>query len=96
MSGDADGFGSNEEGGSTTECPLAKKAHWIEIALVGEDGAPLGGIAYRVTLPDGETVVEGVLDSGGKARVDGLTEAGECSVSFHEIDEEAWEPLARA
>jgi hypothetical protein len=95
MSGGTEGFGGNEEGGATAECPLKKKAHWIEIVLVGEDSKPIPGVAYRVTLPDGETVVEGALDAGGKARIDGLAAAGECIVTFPGLDENAWEPASR-
>ncbi|MBU0753703.1 MAG: hypothetical protein KJ645_01095 [Planctomycetes bacterium] len=67
-----------------------KKSSWIEIELIGMDDKPIPGEAYRIVLPDGETVAEGTLDENGKARIEGL-EPGECKVSFQNRDKEAWE-----
>jgi type VI secretion system secreted protein VgrG len=75
----------------TTSEEQAKKLSWIEIKLVDEDGEPVPGEAYRVTLPDGETVAEGTLDDKGYARVEGF-EPGQCQVTFPNLDESVWEP----
>jgi len=69
-----------------------EKTSWIEIQMVGEDDRPIPGEAYRVVLPDGETVAEGTLDDKGFARIEGF-EAGACKVSFPKLDREAWEKM---
>jgi hypothetical protein len=66
-----------------------KKNSWIEIEMVDEEDQPLPGVAYRILLPDGETVAEGTLDQKGCARVEGI-EAGNCQVSFPGLDQETW------
>ena|SRR5438270_2443069 len=68
----------------------AKKS-WIEIKLLDEEGQPVPGERYAVTLPDGETLAEGTLDEKGFARVDGF-DAGQCKVTFPDLDKSAWEP----
>src|SRR5437899_968151 len=55
-----------------TKDEKAKKKSWIEIKLVDKNNKPVPGEAYRVTLPDGETVAEGTLDEKGFARVNGI------------------------
>lgn len=67
-----------------------EQANWIEIEMVGEDDEPIPGQAYRITLPDGETVAEGTLDENGFARRDGIDE-GTCKVCFPDLDKDAWE-----
>src|SRR5689334_21352012 len=49
-----------------------KKTTWIEIEMVDEDNHGVPGQGYRLTLPDGKTVVEGTLDDKGVARVEGI------------------------
>ena len=71
-------------------CPVAKPPlTWIAIVLVDTEGNPLGGKRYRIQTPD-EQVREGILDTSGNAREEGI-EPGTCEVSFPELDEEAWE-----
>jgi type VI secretion system secreted protein VgrG len=65
------------------------KKSWIEIQLVDEDGKPVAGEPYRVTLPDG-TVADGTLDNKGFARIDHI-DPGSCQVTFPNMDQEAWE-----
>jgi hypothetical protein len=65
-----------------------KKTAWIEIELVGEDGEPIAGEAYRITLADG-TVASGSLDEKGLARLEGI-EPGTCKITFPNLDQEAW------
>ncbi len=66
-----------------------KKKSWIEIKLVDEDGSPVAGERYRVTLPDGSTLAEGTLDEKGFARVSNI-DPGNCKVTFPELDGEVW------
>ena len=67
-----------------------KKPHWIEIELVDEEGQPVPGEPYKITLPDGTTVADGTLDEKGFARVDGI-DPGTCKVTFPNLDKDAWE-----
>jgi type VI secretion system secreted protein VgrG len=67
------------------------KKHWIEIELVDEDGNPVPGEPYRITLPDGSTVADGTLNEKGWARVDHI-DPGTCQVTFPNLDKDAWEP----
>jgi hypothetical protein len=74
--------------------PVARKAadvplHWIEIELLGEDGVPIQGEAYRVICPDGR-IVEGCLDENGYARVGGIVGGRNCRVGFPRLDGDAW------
>ena len=71
-------------------CPLiAKKQHWVEIELVGEDDRPIPWQPYEITLPGGSRL-SGFLDAKGKARVESL-EGGSCTISFPELDMDAWD-----
>jgi type VI secretion system secreted protein VgrG len=65
------------------------KKSWIEIVLVGDDGNPVPGEPYRVTLPDGTTVADGTLDEKGYARVENI-DPGTCKVTFPNRDKSAW------
>jgi type VI secretion system secreted protein VgrG len=67
------------------------KKHWIEIKLVDEDGKPVPGEPYQITLPDGSTIADGTLDEKGFARVDNI-DPGTCKVTFPNLDEDAWKP----
>src|ERR1700733_2695586 len=68
-----------------------EKTHWIEIELVDENGSPVPGEEYRITLPDGSTVASGTLDGKGKARIEGI-DSGSCKVTFPNWDKSAWGP----
>ncbi|MFO7565658.1 MAG: hypothetical protein R6X02_23650 [Enhygromyxa sp.] len=63
---------------------------WIEVELIGEDDQGIAGVRCVLTLPDGRTLTR-TTDRFGLIRVEGIA-AGECSISFPELDEEAWEP----
>jgi type VI secretion system secreted protein VgrG len=65
---------------------------WIEIELVDEEDNPVPGQAYRVTLPDGQTVAEGTLDHNGFARIEGI-EPGTCQITFPNLDQDAWQKM---
>ena len=77
--------------GQSSQQGAEEKTHWIEIQLVGEDGKPVPGEEYKVTLPDGSTVASGTLDEKGKARVEGI-DPGSCKVTFPNLDKSAWAP----
>ena len=66
-----------------------EKNSWHEIELVDEDGNPVAGEAYKVTLPDG-TVDSGTLDGNGFCRIEGI-KPGTCQVTFPNLDKDAWE-----
>lgn len=61
---------------------------FIEIVLLDEDGRPVPGEAFQITLPDGR-VQTGTLDRSGFARVDGI-DPGTCDVQFPRIDGREW------
>jgi len=67
----------------------SEKKSWIEIELVDDDGKPVPGEEYRVTLPD-KTVTGGTLDEKGYAKIAGI-DPGSCKVTFPNLDKEAWE-----
>jgi hypothetical protein len=64
---------------------------WIEIELVDEENQSVPGEKYRIELPDG-SVVEGSLDSQGRARCEGIA-PGNCKITFPNLDKEAWEKV---
>jgi type VI secretion system secreted protein VgrG len=68
-----------------------EKTHWIEIELVDEDGNPVPGEEYQITLPDGSTKASGTLDGKGKARAEGV-DPGSCKVTFPNLDKNSWKP----
>ena len=61
---------------------------WIEVQLVGEDDKPIPYEKYAIILPGG-AVRTGTLDEDGRARVEGIP-SGTCTVSFPDLDQEAW------
>ena len=67
------------------------KKHWIEIQLNDDDGNPVPGEAYKITLPDGTTIADGTLDDKGYARVDNI-DPGTCQVTFPNLDKDTWAP----
>jgi hypothetical protein len=66
-----------------------KEEHWIEIELLYEDGTCVAGAKYLIVTPDKQEKA-GVTNAYGRARVDGIPVAGQCKISFPEIDGEAW------
>jgi type VI secretion system secreted protein VgrG len=67
------------------------KKSWIEIQLFDENGKPVPGEAYKITLPDGTTIADGTLDNNGFARVDNI-DPGTCQVTFPNLDKDTWQP----
>jgi hypothetical protein len=74
---------------SPAEKPKEKK-HWIEIILVDAEGEPMPGVKYRITPPGGGAPKEGRLNEHGQAGYYKI-EAGECKVTFPDLDQDAWE-----
>ena len=74
-------------GSAVQACPLV----WIEIELVDEENGPVPGEEYRIELSDG-SVVEGTLDSQGRARHEGIV-PGNCKIMFPNLDKDAWERI---
>ncbi len=70
--------------------PPEKEKTWIEIKLEDEEGNPVPGEFYRVTMAD-QTVAEGTLDGDGRARVEGI-DPGSCKVTFPNLDKSVWKP----
>lgn len=68
--------------------PKAPEKTWVEFRLVDEDGKPVGDVAYKVTLPDGD-VFRGRLNSQGMVRFDSI-DPGDCQISFTELDGSEW------
>lgn len=63
--------------------------HWVEITFHDADGNPLADAQVKVERPDGVTH-EGRTNGAGVLRVSDISVAGECKVSFPEL-----EPWAR-
>jgi phage protein D len=61
---------------------------WVEIELKDSAGKPLGFETYRVVASDGR-VIEGTLDSQGKARVLGVKQ-GQCKITFPDLHADHW------
>jgi type VI secretion system secreted protein VgrG len=66
-----------------------KKKAWIEIELTDDEGEPVRGERYRITLPDGSTLAEGTTDENGLARVSNI-DPGNCKITFPKIDKSGW------
>lgn len=71
--------------------PLDDAQHWIEVQLLGEDDEAISGARCQIVLPNGQTIVR-TTDRFGLVRVDGV-DAGDCEISFPDLDREAVEAL---
>lgn len=72
-----------------TEEEAEQKTGWIEIEMVDEDGQPVTGERYEITLPDGR-VAKGTTDKNGLVRLNAI-DTGTCQVTFPNLDQDAWE-----
>ena len=64
------------------------KKHWVEIAMVDQEGNPAAGQNYEIKLPDG-SIVTGSLDERGLVRIEGI-DPGNCKIRFPTLDKTAW------
>lgn len=87
--GGGGGQGAGSSGGPSPGSQEEEKVSWVEIEMVDDDGQPVPGVPYEVTVPDG-SVATGTLDENGFARIDGI-DPGECKIKFPTLDKEAWE-----
>jgi uncharacterized protein (DUF2345 family) len=67
----------------------AQSMHWVEVELLDESGAAIANAWCEITLPDGE-VVRRKTDATGRIRLTRLASAGDCRISFVELDAAAW------
>jgi hypothetical protein len=89
-------MGSDPASSPTKSCgsaPAPKQAkrdqqYWLEIQLVDEQQNAISGEEYRARLPDGSPA-EGYLDDDGWTRIEGITTAGACQISFPNLDQAA-------
>lgn len=82
--------GSRSTMDPVSSCPYEQPAHWVEIQLEDQNGRAVPNEEFLVVLPDGKEV-RGYLDSAGWARVEAIDSAGECLVSFPNLDSAIWE-----
>jgi hypothetical protein len=82
---------SNDTGPPPVVQPCAVAKTWVEFRLVDMEGNPVSGQRYKVTLSDG-SIQEGTLDKSGRVHFDGIV-SGTCSISFLDLDKEAWERI---
>ena len=59
----------SQEFGKAQESGLLLFKDWMEISFFDQDGEPLAGEKYKVTLADG-TILDGELDGDGLARIE--------------------------
>ena len=82
-------YGSQKVKPHKEEQEEEQEVHFIDIELLDEADQPVPGEKYKITLPDG-SVASGSLDNKGCARVDGIKDAGQCEITFPDLDEQAW------
>jgi hypothetical protein len=61
---------------------------FVAIKFVDEEGKPIPGIRYKLTLSDGSTR-EGCVNDQGEAREEDIRHPGECRVEFLDFDNES-------
>ena len=73
-----------------TSTPVERELSWIEIELTDMEGNPRPREPYWIKLPSG-TVLQGRLDTSGRACFDGI-DPGECEIRWPDLDDEATIP----
>src|SRR5258708_20220880 len=88
-SGGASGSGRGTKGGAGTGTPLpGSKKTWIEFDLLDKSKSPVKGMAFEITLANGE-IKKGTLNDKGSHREDGI-DPGTCHVRFPDLDGREW------
>jgi len=80
-----------EEEEAREAAPVEDSTVWVAIELLDESDQPVPEARYQVTFPGGR-VQQGRLDANGVANFPNIQTAGECLVSFPDLDKEAWAP----
>jgi hypothetical protein len=81
-------YGAPKEKPFTAPATDTTEQGWAEIALVDEDGKPVAGQKYEVTLPNGK-VAKGSTDGKGKAKIQGFV-SGVCQLTLPQLHGDAW------
>lgn len=68
--------------------PVVEVTTWVELLVVNEQGEPMPGVAYRITLPDGIQRT-GTVDRFGLVRLTGV-DPGQCVFELPDVDGRAW------
>lgn len=74
-----------------TQTETGGKKHWIEVELVDETGAGVAGEPCEIKLPTGE-LLRRRTDKRGLIRVPRIAAAGDCTITFPELDADALVP----
>lgn len=72
-------------GGVSAESGRLPFTDWIILTLNGEDGKPIGDVAYELVLPDGQEQ-EGTLDANGFAKIEKVP-PGRYTLRFPDLGE---------
>ncbi|MCC6360722.1 MAG: type VI secretion system tip protein VgrG [Phycisphaerales bacterium] len=67
-----------------------EQTHWIGVRLYDDNGEPLAGERYLITLPDGTKVAKGKTNKNGEVEVRGI-DPGSCTITFPDLDGATWE-----
>jgi len=78
-----------EEAPPEKSSPPPEPKTWIEFQVLDEEDQPIGGVRYRVKLPNGSTR-EGTTRPSGLIRFDDLDD-GECEITLPELDGKTWD-----
>lgn len=67
-----------------------EQKHWIGVRLWDDNGKPLCGERYYVTLPNGTTIARGFTNENGEVEIKGI-DPGSCQVTFPDLDGATWD-----
>lgn len=73
---------------SLSDLDRAEERHWIEVQIVDQQGSPVSGVSYEITLTDGQ-IRRGRSDHEGLLRFEGIP-SGSCEFHLRETDGDAW------
>jgi hypothetical protein len=64
--------------------------HWVEVELIGRDNVPIAYEKYSIQGCDQE-ISSGRLDKDGWIRIEGITDADSCQITFPNLDQAVWD-----